>query len=195
MTASECPVVLLAAGGSRRFGTPKGLAELRGVPLIDRVMSVLSNQTVLTAINCALDSPYAKHSQHIVPDVMTGGLGPLAGIHAAMVWAESRGYSEVITAPVDTPFLPDDYVARLLVSGDTSVAVSDERLHPICGLWSVATADRLATAIEAGLRAAYEWADEVGAKTVAFEGDPDPFFNVNTPEDLVAAEQFLALRA
>lgn len=195
MTASECPVVLLAAGGSRRFGTPKGLADLGGIPLIDRVMSGLSAQTGLTAINCGVDSPYSKHSQHIVPDIMTGGLGPLAGIHAAMVWAESRGYSEVITAPVDTPFLPDDYVARLLASGDTSVAVSDQRLHPICGLWSVAAAARLATAIEAGLRAAYEWVGKVGAKPVEFGGNPDPFFNVNTPEDLVAAEQFLGLRA
>ncbi|MEM8920660.1 MAG: NTP transferase domain-containing protein, partial [Pseudomonadota bacterium] len=79
------PCVILAGGGSRRFGTPKGLALLNGRPLIARVQDRLKAQTDgPIAVNTGSPNIYVDAIDLIVEDQLTGGLGPLAGVHAAM---------------------------------------------------------------------------------------------------------------
>lgn len=107
-----------------------------------------------------------------------------------MDWAAGQGAAQVVTLPADTPFFPDDLVSRLLFQGRPLVlAASDEGRQPVIGLWPVALRGALKAALQAGMRRVGEFADAHGAVAVRFANDP--FFNINTPEDLRRAEALI----
>ena len=185
--------MILAGGASRRFGSPKGFAELNGVRLIDLVLERLRVQTrAEIALNAGAESPYGALDLPLIPDTHTGQPGPLAGLYAAMDWAASLGYERVVTVPVDLPFLPTDFITRLNTVGAPAISQSQKRAHPVCGLWSVSLKSELNAQIEAGMRAAHIWATHCQATPVHFPQDEkgrNPFFNINTLDDLTAAER------
>ncbi len=182
--------IILAGGQSARFGDDKGLAELDGRPLIAHVAERLRAQTRgVVGVNAPADSPYASFAEVCVPDILSGRLGPLAGLHAALSWAKAQGLARVVTCAVDTPFLPGDLVERFVVADGPAVAASCGRAHPVCGVWPVGVLAALEARLDEGRRAAMGWVDQCGAQRVEFaEADGrDPFFNINTPEDLALA--------
>ena len=96
----------------------------------------------------------------------------------------------VVTAAADTPFLPEDLVARLEAAGAGVVlaATPGPVRHPTFGLWPTALAPDLRAALASGVRKVVAWTDRHGAATALFP-DEDAFFNVNTPEDLARARE------
>tara|TARA_R110002051_G_scaffold59812_1_gene109728 strand:+ start:207 stop:815 length:609 start_codon:yes stop_codon:yes gene_type:complete len=188
----DIPCVILAGGASRRFGTPKGLALLDGLPLVDHVAMALSAQVRGPVIlNAQAGGAYSACGLDSIDDALSGQLGPLAGIHAAMRWAERLGCPTVVTAPVDTPFLPQDLVVRLTEAGAPAVAQSLGRIHGVCGLWPVKDASGLEAFLESGQRKVETWVNSIGARPVDFAAPErrDPFFNINTPRDAERAQE------
>ena len=184
--------VILAGGASVRFGGDKGLAALRGRPLIGHVVERLRAQTGgVVGVNAAEGSLYASFADVVVPDLLGGGLGPLAGLHAALTWAKGQGDERVVTCAVDTPFLPGDLIERFLAADGPAVAASGGRVHPVCGIWPVGLLAQLEAMLEAGGRAVMGWVDACGAQRIEFAAldGLDPFFNINTVEDLAAASK------
>lgn len=187
--------VILAGGrGARMGGADKALLELNGAPLVAHVIHRLAPQVAALAINAGGDpARFARFALPVLPDPMAGQPGPLAGILAGMHWARAQGASHVVSAATDTPFLPADLVTRLGAAATQAgaaiaLAESGGRLHPTFGLWPVTLADDLARALAAGTRKLTAWALGEGAARVAFATLPhDPFFNINTPDDLAAA--------
>lgn len=118
--------------------------------------------------------------------------GPLAGVLAALDWAASCGAASVLTVPGDTPFIPDTLYDAL--SPGPACAMSRGRLHPLVALWSVSSRESLAAHLEramiSGERRALSVRHFSGSNTmrrVAFDDTAhDPFFNINTPDDLRA---------
>jgi molybdopterin-guanine dinucleotide biosynthesis protein A len=126
-------------------------------------------------------------------------------LHAGLVWAlsETPQARFVASAPVDTPFLPGDLVARLLValreSGATcAIAASSGRRHPVVGVWNLALIDRVTDALQQKVRAMHEFAETQEAAVVDFAfvevggATVDPFFNVNTPAEVEKASTLLS---
>ncbi|WP_375174453.1 molybdenum cofactor guanylyltransferase MobA [Pseudooceanicola sp.] len=190
------PVVILAGGASRRMGgMDKGLMLLANRPLLAHVIDRIAPQTTALALNTnGPAGDYVRFGLPILPDALPDRPGPLAGVLTAIDWALGQGAECVVTVPADTPFLPGDLLPRLMLAAETAtgapvLAQSAGRLHPVVGLWPVAWRDTLAEALQAGTRRMMEFAESAGATAVAFPAtDPDPFFNVNTPEDLARAE-------
>lgn len=189
------PVVILSGGASRRMGgNDKGLCLLAGQPLLAHVRDRLAPQCDCLAINsnAGADS-LVDLGLPVLPDVVPNRPGPLAGILTAMDWAAPQGATWVVTTPGDTPFLPGDLIPCLLFAAETSsdvpiLAESGGRLHPVTGLWPVSLRDDLAQTLVSGIRRVTEWTAKVQAISVEFPATaPDPFFNVNTPEDLATA--------
>jgi molybdopterin-guanine dinucleotide biosynthesis protein A len=122
--------------------------------------------------------------------------GPLASLTAGLRWAQSRGAAFLLTLPCDAPFLPVDLVGRLRARIDASASAipsSGGQLHPTCGLWRVSADDQLAPYLKTGRRSLVGFAEWSGHAVEPWEGAPrDPFFNVNTPEDLARAEAWLS---
>jgi molybdopterin-guanine dinucleotide biosynthesis protein A len=188
--------VILAGGMGSRIGGGKPFVPLAGKPLIAHVIDRLGSQCDALAIN--VNGPADRFTLLGLPVIADadegrdeGGHGPLAGILAAMDWAAAQGAGRVLTAPVDTPFLPADLAARLVaVHAPVALAATAGRVHGTCGLWDVGLRDRLAAALAGGVRRVTDFAEAQGAVPVNFP-DPGAFLNVNTPEDLAAAGAIL----
>ena len=191
--------VVLAGGSARRMGGgDKPLVDLAGRPLLRHILDRLQPQVSLLALNVNDEAGrYQPFGLTILPDSLPGRPGPLAGILAALDWAAIAGARHVLTVPGDTPFLPPDLALRLgaaiLAGAPAAMAASGGRRHPIAGLWPVTAREGLRRAVrDAGLRRADDWARDLGTVSVDFAIDPfDPFFNLNSPDDLAAAERLL----
>lgn len=185
--------IILAGGQSRRMGGgDKGLLSLHGRPIIAHVIARLGCARAINANGDAVR--FARFGLPVLADSV--GEGPLAGVLAGMDWAAAQGARQIVTAAADTPFFPPDLAARLaeraaatgapivLAEGMTPDGM---RRHPTFGLWDVGLRDDLRAALAGGLRKVVMWTDGHSAATHPFAGD-EPFFNINTPADLAAAE-------
>ncbi len=201
--------VILAGGQARRMGGgDKALLPLGGETLLDRVIARLAPQVEEIALNANGDpGRFARFGLPVVADTVEGFAGPLAGVLAGMRWAAPRGYSHVASAAGDTPFFPADLVARLRAAMEESgqpialAATNDPERglseHPTFGLWPVSLADNLEEALTVGhMRKVIVWTSRHGAARAVFDEAPRfPFFNVNTPEDMLEAERILKEQA
>ena len=194
--------VILAGGRATRMGGgDKGLRLVGGRRLIDHVIDRLGPQCAALAINANGDpARLAEFGLPVLPDSLPDHPGPLAGVLAGLDWAAGQGADAIVTAAADTPFFPADLVARLTEkagpSGLCLAASPDEtgrvQRHPTFGLWPVALRDDLRAALTGGLRKIVIWTDGHGAGQAVFDASPfDPFFNVNTPEDIATAEALM----
>jgi molybdenum cofactor guanylyltransferase len=199
------PAVILAGGRSSRMGRPKATITLGGRTMLTRVIERLRPQVASIAVNLNTDPGIALPSDPaVIADTIPGFVGPLAGVlvamrHTAQVAPEA---SHVLSAPIDTPFFPSTLAARLqhaLASGDEiAVAWSGGEMHPLFALWPIALADDLdawiRTDTKRRVRAfiARHPSVAVDFPPIATKAGPlDPFFNINTPQQLEEAEEWL----
>jgi molybdopterin-guanine dinucleotide biosynthesis protein A len=197
--------VLLAGGRSERMGGgDKCLVELNGRPLLAHAIERLRPQVASLVLNANGDPKrFARFGLPVVADTVTGFAGPLAGILAGMLFAQDRGpgIRYVATVATDSPFFPGDLVARLSAAleggGKLAIARCGGRDYPVFGLFPIGLAGDLAEFLATSRNlAVMAWIDRHASSSVEFEapgGAPDPFSNVNTPDDLAVAEA--ALRA
>jgi len=194
--------IVLAGGQSRRMGGgDKGLLSLGGETLLARVIARLEPQVAEVALNANGDGTrFKSFGLPVIADSVAEYPGPLAGVLAGMDWAAARGHSHIVTAAADTPFFPCDLVPRLMLAADTApialAATPDPERgmarHPTFGLWPVDLRDDLRAALSDGVRKVVAWTDKHGTARAEFSAAPfDPFFNVNTPEDMARAEGLL----
>jgi molybdopterin-guanine dinucleotide biosynthesis protein A len=202
-------VVLAGGKSSRMGGGDKALLQLGGRPMLAHVIERLAPQVAEIVLN-ANDDPgrFAAFGVPVVADRLAGHIGPLAGIHAGLVWAKTNcaGSRFVVTVAADTPFFPSDLVARLCAATDKAnpmlvVARSESGVHPVFGLWPVSLAPHLQDSLGRGERKALDFVTAHQAKEVTFQPVKiggkavDPFFNINRPEDLAEAEALLRATA
>ncbi len=197
--------IILAGGRSRRMGgQDKALKRLAGKPMAAHVIGRLAPHVEACVLNIngapdAYEQLSVQLGVAVVPDAFGDYAGPLAGLLSGMVWARRHRPATrwVVTAPCDTPFLPLDYVPRLVAAagaedGVILIAASGGRRHFASGLWPISLADDLAGFLAAGERRIQSWIERHPNRTVDFpfggEGGVDPFLNVNTPEDFALAE-------
>lgn len=182
--------LVLAGGQSRRMGTDKASMELGGRSLLSRVLHRLRPQAQACAVSGGRQADRLHLDDTLVlPD--RDGEGPLAGVLAGLDWAAALGADVLLTAPVDTPFLPDDLSARLVPLAP-AYAAGPDRHHPLLAAWPVVAAPALRTWFrrDRGSRAVMAFCTEIGAKPVRWDSEA-PFRNLNTPDDLRAAEASL----
>ncbi len=197
------PAVILAGGLARRMGGgDKSLRDIGGATILSRVIDRLGPQAAPIALNANGDpTRFESLGLPVLPDTIADYPGPLAGVLAGLDWAASLGADHVISVAADTPFFPTDLAARLMAERSDATPIvlaatrEGERVirHPTFGLWPVALRDDLRAALNEGLRKVVLWTDRHGTATALFGTDPiDPFFNINTPEDLARAEALVA---
>jgi molybdenum cofactor guanylyltransferase len=186
---------VIAGGHSTRMGgREKSFVLLDGATLLDRTLSRLRFQVNDVIINANGDpARFTSTEAKVVEDVLTHVGTPLAGLQAALYYGSNNGFDAVVTVPSDAPFLPLDLVERLLEGGTISgaaIAQSRGQDHYLTGVWTTAMAKPLGHLIEdKGLRRVQDFVIRTKAEKVQWAAIPhDPFFNINTPEDLAEAE-------
>lgn len=193
------PAGVILAGGlaTRMGGGDKCLLPLGGAPMLEGIIARLQPQVSALALNANGDAArFARFELPVVGDSVEGFAGPLAGVLAGLDWAAEQCIESIVTAAGDTPFFPQDLVARLLVATEgmehpLALAATPDGRQPTFGLWPVALRHDLRAALEGGLRKVVMWTDTHGGRVAEFDGAGDPFFNINTPEDLAKAEASL----
>ena len=198
--------IILAGGLSRRMGGgDKTLLALGGRPLLDHVVARLAPQVGSLALSANGDpARFAASGLSVLADTVEGHAGPLAGILTGLEWAAANtACKSLVTAAGDTPFLPADLVARLAEAAarrqsSIAIASSGGRRHPTFALWPLGLRQALRHFLidedNRRVSAFIERHDfvEVEFPLSALGGNEiDPFFNINTPDDLAVAERLL----
>lgn len=184
-------------------GGDKCLLELAGRPLLAPVMDRIQTQISEVILNANGDANrFSTFGLPVVADEFATPVGPLGGVLAGMEYAAQGGFSHIVTVAADTPFFPldmvDQFIARMaetkatIVIAATSDAQGRVNRHPTFAIWPVNLRENLHQAIDTGTRKIVVWTDSIGSETVVFPSlTGDPFFNVNTPQDLLEAAKML----
>lgn len=195
--------LVLAGGLARRMGGgDKPLIDIGGAPILDRVLARLAPDCTQIILNANGDpGRFASYRLPVVADDVPGFAGPLAGILAGLDWAAQNrpDLAWLASAPADCPFLPSDLVprlhaARVMQGAPLACARSGTQRHPVVGLWPVALRGDLRHAlVNEGLRKIEAWTARHGVALAEWPAEPiDPFFNVNTPDDVAEAQRLVA---
>ncbi len=199
---NDITCVILAGGLARRMGNiDKAFVTLANQPMLAHVVERVKPQTASIIINANGDpARFADWGLPVIADTIDDFPGPLAGVLAAMEWAQANQPQTkwVVSVPVDTPFVPANLVKRLSGAitdnqADMACARSNGRNHPVVGMWPVALADNLRRALkDEALRKVDLWTGRFKLAVAEFATVPvDPFFNINRPEDIVRAHEIL----
>ncbi len=200
--------------------TDKCFSILAGKPLIEHAISRAMHQIDSLVINSSSAEPLlTTYNLPIIPDFFVeetsrpentsdNHLGPLAGIASVLRWAQTENtsngnnYQWLATFPCDTPFFPATLVNQLLEEAKKNNAVAAcathrEKVSPLCSIWSLSILSDLIIFLEEGNRKVMQFLDGIDHVQVDFESyalnNIEPFYNINTPEQLKEAERISSL--
>jgi len=190
---------ILAGGQSKRMGKDKLFLELNNKKLIEHTIDKVKKYLKKVIIITNQDNEFfSKNNLITVKDCIEGQLGPLVGILTAMKWAKENlsKCSWIATFPCDTPFFPEKIIESFIKESEKKeslilCASSHGRKHNIFGLWSLDLYDKLKDdLINKKVRKVQDWTEKNKIKNLEFTfKDYDPFFNINTEEDLEFAKK------
>lgn len=191
---SEVLGVILAGGQARRMGGgDKCLKTVYGVPILERLMTVLAPQVHRVILNANGDPErFSDYDIEVVSDEAGRSFGPLSGVLAGLGYARAHTSCQwVMTVAGDTPFIPSDLVGKCLQKAQSEAvrivqARSGGRDHPVIALWSVDLLDELEKAFRADQPGSVRgWIARYPHRSVEWVCSPgDPFFNINAEKDL-----------
>ncbi|MDG2474228.1 MAG: molybdenum cofactor guanylyltransferase MobA [Paracoccaceae bacterium] len=201
--------VILAGGlASRMGGGDKSLKLLGEKTILEYVIDRLSPQVTRVVLNANGDPQrFSKFKIPVIHDQTDRFLGPLAGVLSGLDWANDNGFNQIVTVAADTPFFPMSLVKTLcdsLSNSDSQIALATSNgkdskkiiRHPTFGLWPVSLRNNLRDSLNLGVRKVVTWTELHDHVDVLFKIDvEDPFFNVNTYEDLDIAKRRINLEA
>jgi len=190
---------ILAGGQSKRMGKDKLFLELNNKKLIEHTLDKVKKYLKKIIIITNQDNKFFfENNLTTVKDCVEGQLGPLVGILTAMKWAKENlsKCSWIATFPCDTPFFPESIIKNFIEESEKKeslilCASSHGRKHNIFGLWSLDLYDKLKDdLINKKVRKVQDWTEKNKIKNLEFTfKDYDPFFNINTEEDLEFAKK------
>jgi len=191
--------VVLAGGKSQRFGEDKCQVKLGDKLLIDYILSEIIDEFKEVLLISNNKIKYNNSNKISLVEDLKRGLGPLGGILTAMKWIKknNRSYKWISTFPSDTPFFKKKILNNFLeeikgYEGKLFFINSNDTRHNIFGLWSIDLLESLEKDLDNGERKVEMWANKIGVKSINMKFEnKDPFFNINTKEDLIKAEEYL----
>ena len=195
MDLNNILAVVLAGGKSQRFGQDKSQVKLQDKILINYILGEIIDvfQETLIIANDSID--YMQSDKISITKDFKSNLGPLGGVLTGMKWVKEnkKNYKWISTFPSDTPF----FTKKELKYFYENIKINDSKLffikskdtrHNIFGLWSLELMDQLESDLIKGERKVESWADSIGVKNINIDFEKkDPFFNINTKEDLEKA--------
>tara|TARA_B110000014_G_scaffold247422_1_gene220933 strand:- start:184 stop:801 length:618 start_codon:yes stop_codon:yes gene_type:complete len=192
---------ILAGGKSKRMGKDKLFLELNNKMLIEHTINKVEKYLKdIIIITNQKNEYFSKKNLTTIEDCIEGQLGPLVGILTAMKWAKEnlKECSWIATFPCDTPFFPETIIKKFIEKSKKKdslllCASSHGRKHNIFGLWSLDLYEKLKDdLINNKIRKVQDWTEKHKITNVEFDfKEYDPFFNINTLDDLETAKKIV----
>ena len=187
--------VVLAGGKSQRFGRDKSQVKLQDKLLIDYILNEIVSEYNEVLIIANENIKFMQSKKISITQDFKNGLGPLGGVLTAMKWIKEnkREYEWIATFPTDTPFFTKKelkfFYENINIDKSKLFFIKNKnKRHNIFGLWSLDLIEKLEEDLLKGERKVEVWADSIGVNVVNIEyKTPDPFFNINTKDDLKKA--------
>jgi molybdopterin-guanine dinucleotide biosynthesis protein A len=204
MRADSDPVrvtgAIIAGGISSRFGSPKALAEVGGMRVIDRVAEALRAAGADDIIAIINDDGLAREVGLPHRGDALAGAGALAGVHAALLRAHELGNHGILAAGCDMPFLSAGLLRELLGHSrgrDVVLPASEgpRGVEPLCAYYGTSCIAPIETAIAQGDARMIGFHEHVRVHRVPLDvvrafGDPAVvFMNMNTEADRLRADE------
>ncbi len=196
--------VILAGGKSKRFGGGfKTFSIVNKKSILETIIKKLKKNKIEILINANESHVnFNKTKLPIIIDKKKGFLGPLAGIHASidMCIREYPNKEWVFTVPSDTPFLPENILEKFCEKFESNtqilIARSNKKIHPVVSMWNINLLKSIEKELDQNNRKIMTWVEKHNYTFVDFDYEIlDPFFNINTVNDLIIAESFDHLNA
>ena len=185
--------VIMAGGKSSRMnGIDKALMEINEQTLLSIAIKKATQQTKYIVLNSNRDpSIFKNYSIKVIKDNISNHPGPLAGVLTGIEWfyKNNKKIKWVVSVPVDSPFFPNNIIKKLyetVVKSKKLIGVSSSngRNHPVFSIWHISLMQPLQEALNNNIRKIDLFTKSYNPATVDFSSSVDPFFNINTPEDL-----------
>lgn len=194
--------VILAGGRSSRMGVQrKPLVVLNEEPMLAHVIRRLQPQVQQVFLSCEPgDEALAGFDCPLIGDAVSGHRGPLTGLYSTLLYLkEHQLVGGLLLCPCDAPFIPASLVEQLQASalkapGSVAVVSYEGVLQPTFSLWQTQHLAAIEAAVlgkgQGGLKhMLYALPHTVVEWPIA---QPPPFYNINTPEQLAVASEWLA---
>lgn len=201
MRESEAAVtaIILAGGDARRLGgVNKALVEVGGTPLLELVLDAVSGVCEETIIVSRTPDAFRDYGNRSVADLLPG-TGPLGGLYTGLM--ASRNDLNFMVA-CDMPLLDSRFIGymigRIPPNADMLIPRLNGFVEPLHALYRRSCIPAVKQRLEAGDRKLTSFFDLVNVAQVHREEiehfDPHlgMFTNINSPEDIQAAERMLA---
>jgi len=207
MKSSQAVCGLILAGGQARRmgGGDKCLLPLAGKSLLQRTIERAQPQVDHLLLNANGNSlRFARSKLPVVADLFEDFKGPLAGIHTGLSWMRDANpdHEWLASFASDSPFFPTDLVSQLMQaahknSAQIAVAESKNQMHPTFAIWHASLLDKIESALSLEtIPSMQSWIETQKMVRVEFAStDYDPFFNINSPQDLYTAENIASIIA
>ena len=192
-----CCSILAGGLSSRMGGGIKSFNKFNNERIFDRILKNISTQVNQIVINTNRNNEFDEYKLTIINDIIKGHLGPLAGIHASLNWINKNlpHVNWLLSIPSDTPFLPKNLAERLYLKAINNnkkivLATSNNRTHPVIGLWHCDLVKDLEKSLRNKIRKIIFFAEKHSLGKENFKNSNfDPFFNINFKEDLKKAKE------
>ncbi len=192
MATGNITGIILAGGRARRMGgQDKGLIQLARKPMIEYVLNAIEPQVDAIIINANRNQKvYGKYGYPVVADQIGGYCGPLAGMASGLQAAKTPF---IVTAPCDTPLIPDDLVHKLysiLQDEDAEIctAHANGRLQPVFTLMKSELLSSMLDFLNSGERKIDKWFEKHRLAIADFSEQAETFININSAEELAEIE-------
>jgi molybdopterin-guanine dinucleotide biosynthesis protein A len=173
---------VLAGGRSSRMGSDKALLDLGAGPLACRVAELVAQSCPVTTL---VGDPalYGALGFPITPD-NTPGLGPLAGIEAALA-ATTSDWNLIVAC--DMPSLNLNIFESLFTAATEADCAlprhADGRVEPLCAVYHKRCHPLIHAALASGVRKVTDGLRGLAVRYVLTDSN-DAFANLNTPGDV-----------
>lgn len=201
-SGSDILGVVLVGGESRRYGSPKALEEVYGVPLVERARRALDTRLRRVVAVGGVTGLSEATAMEARPDD-TPGQGPMGGLVTALRWAAELELGGVFVIACDLPLLPASLVDLMLRrwSPDTDALIPESHgprgYEPLCAIYSLRCLPVAEGLLTEGRRSLEKLLGRVRVGRIplaSIEAIVEPetaFLNVNTPGDRVRVEEIL----
>jgi molybdopterin-guanine dinucleotide biosynthesis protein A len=198
---------IIAGGASSRYGSPKALARVGGIPIVERVLRAMT-AVVPDIVMIANQNEIARAVKLPWRSDTTPGAGALGGIYTALLWAKEKERTGILAAACDMPFVSAgllEEILRVAAERDADVVAPEgggrRDIEPLCAFYDVSCLPGIRDALQRGDHRMISFHDDVRIRriplaTVSRFGDPGVLFmNVNTPQDRDVANKLAGAEA